>query len=86
MLGRLEMDVDECITVYTDMFKKIFGKKGLPVNFLGKVKGRFDSVVLEECIQDILTKRGLKTTEQFENLRKDACKVYVFRICLCKSC
>jgi hypothetical protein len=29
MLGRLEMDVDDCIEAYTSMFEKIFGKKVL---------------------------------------------------------
>lgn len=47
------------IHMYTNMFKTIFGKKGLPLNVWGKIKGRFDSTVLEECIKRILKERGL---------------------------
>lgn len=74
MLGRLEMDVEECIDAYTTMFKTVFGKKGLPVNMWGKVKGRFDSNVLEECIKKILKDRGLPE-EELLNDGKERCKV-----------
>ena len=75
MLGRLEMDVDECIETYTDMFGRIFGKKGLPVDWRGRLKGRFDSIVLEECIQDILKRRGLSIDELLEHPQHARCKV-----------
>jgi len=74
MLGRLEMDVDDCIEAYTSMFQTIFGKKGLPVNMWGKIKGRFDSTVLEECIRKILKQRGLSDIEPL-NDGKERCKV-----------
>lgn len=68
------MDVDDCIEAYTSMFQTIFGKKGLPVNMLGKIKGRFDSTVLEECIRKILQERGLSDAEPL-NDEKERCKV-----------
>ena len=74
MLGRLEMDIQECIDAYTDMFKTIFGKKGLPVNGRGKIKGRFDSIVLEECIRKILKDNGQSQTEPLNDGR-ERCKV-----------
>lgn len=74
MLGRLEMDVDECIDTYTRMFTSIFGKRGLPVNQLGNIKGRFDSIALEECVRDILKQRGRPETEPFYD-GKERCKV-----------
>jgi hypothetical protein len=77
MLGRLEMDVDECINAYTSMFKRIFGKKGLPVNMLGKIKGRFDSMVLEDCIREILEQRGRSPMEPFNDEKDRTCKVSV---------
>lgn len=48
MLGRLEMDVNDCIAEYSDLAEKVFGKKlsSLPFNFKGKVKSRFDSAKL----------------------------------------
>ncbi len=75
MLGHLEMDVEECINTYTSMFRTIFGKKGLPVNMLGKIKGRFDSIVLEECIGRILKERGLSETEPLNDGEDRRCKV-----------
>jgi hypothetical protein len=75
MLGRLEMDVGECIDTYTNMFKTIFGKKGLPVNMLGRIKGRFDSIVLEECIRSILKQRGLSEDEPLNSEKDGSCKV-----------
>src|ERR1700733_12663258 len=77
MLGRLEMHVDECIDAYTGMFKRIFGKKRLPVNILGKIKGRFDSMVLEECVKEILEEGGLPTIEPFNDEKDGTCKVSV---------
>lgn len=77
MLGRLEMDVDECINAYTSMFKRIFGKKGLPFNMLGKIKGRFDSMVLEDCIREILEQRGLSLMEPFNDEKDRDCRVSV---------
>jgi hypothetical protein len=74
MLGRLEMDVDDCIKAYTDMFQTVIGKKSLPLNWRGKVKGRFDSIVLEECVRKILKERGLSDEEPL-NDGKERCKV-----------
>ncbi|KAI9652351.1 MAG: hypothetical protein M1829_001664 [Trizodia sp. TS-e1964] len=76
MLGRLEMDVEECINAYTSMFGTIFKKKNLPINFLGKIKGRFKSSVLEACIIDILRGLGLSENEAL-NDGKERCKVAV---------
>jgi hypothetical protein len=47
MLGRLEMDVDECITAYSRLAEAVFGEKlsSFPVNIKGRVKARFDSRV-----------------------------------------
>jgi hypothetical protein len=56
------------------MFRTIFGKKGLPLNMWGKVKGRFDSIILEECIREILKERGLPDVEPL-NDGKARCKV-----------
>lgn len=78
MLGRLEMDVDECLRAYASMFKRVFGKKGLPTTLRGEVKGRFDSIVLKDCIREILRDRRLPADEPLLNSREDACKVYVY--------
>ena len=59
LLGRPGMNVEECITIYTDMIQDIFGAKTLPVHtgIWGKLKSRFDSSALERCIVKILSIR-----------------------------
>ncbi|KAI9674021.1 MAG: hypothetical protein M1829_003864 [Trizodia sp. TS-e1964] len=76
MLGRLEMDVDDCIKAYTRMFEAIFSKKNLPITIWGKIKGRFKSSVLEECVSKILKDHGLSGAEPL-NDGKQRCKVFV---------
>ena len=76
MLGRLEMDIDDCIKTYWIMSETIFKKKSrLPLSWRGNIKGRFDSAVFEECIRKILETHGLSEAEPF-NDGKDRCKVY----------
>lgn len=64
MLGRLEMDVDQCIKAYNEMCEEIFKDAGRRVTLTKKhkfnpwkhdkdsflVKGRFDHAILENCI------------------------------------
>ncbi|RPA76722.1 hypothetical protein BJ508DRAFT_330870 [Ascobolus immersus RN42] len=83
MLGRLEMDVEECIEAYTTLMNGIFKKRSLRAVFAllrGKVKGRFSSTHLEEAIQKILLLRNITVRELFHvpNARKEnRCKVFV---------
>lgn len=57
MLGRLKMDVDECITAYSDLAATVFGEilRRILVNVKGNVKPRFDSTKLENAIQKVVT-------------------------------
>ena len=60
MLGRLEMDVDECITAYSDLAASVFGEKRnrIPFNIKGKVQQRFDSAKLESAIRKVVVGSG----------------------------
>jgi len=62
MLGRLMMDVDECITAYKSMFENIFEKRkhNLPINLRGKVQARFDSKILMESIKEIVKSKAFE--------------------------
>jgi hypothetical protein len=57
MLGRLEMDIDECIGAYSDLAAAVFGEKlsSIPVNIKGEIKARFDSAKLENAIQKVVS-------------------------------
>jgi hypothetical protein len=67
MLGRLEMDVDECIGAYSDLAAAVFGQKlsSIPVNFKGNVKARFDSAKLESAIRRVVEDSGASNEDLF---------------------
>lgn len=82
MLGRLEMDVDECIAAYKTLMKTVFEKKRslFSVGLTGNIKARFSSKALERAIKSVIEARGIPVDDPFyvkvedEQLRK--CKVY----------
>jgi hypothetical protein len=53
MLGRLEMDVDECIAEYNELSETVFDEKAhlLKFNWNGKIQARFDTATLEGAIK-----------------------------------
>ena len=77
MLGRLEMDVDECIAAYTRLMKTVFEKKSslLPADWAGKTKARFDSTKLETAIKEVITSQGAKETDLFNDGVERGCRV-----------
>ena len=60
MLGRLEMDVDDCISAYCDLASEVFGEKlsVFPTTLKGKVNARFDSTKLESAVRKVIRRRG----------------------------
>ncbi|EXJ74236.1 uncharacterized protein A1O5_02532 [Cladophialophora psammophila CBS 110553] len=83
MLGRLEMDVDECIKAYTAMMKKVFKNKrsAFFVSITGNVKARFSSKTLETAIKEVLRSKGFKEDDLLlDEANPEAtgkCKVFV---------
>lgn len=77
MLGRLEMDVDECISAYSGLIKTIFDEKSsrLPFGWKGKIKARFDSAKLKSAIMGVLTSRGLSEKDLFNDGTARGCGV-----------
>lgn len=55
MLGILKMSVEDCILAYTSMMDPIF-KRGLPLDWRGRVKGKFDTAELEAQIRKLVKK------------------------------
>lgn len=55
MLGRLEMDVGECIEAYKHLSRDIFEKSSwFPVKDNLDINAKFDSDALEKCITNIV--------------------------------
>jgi hypothetical protein len=83
MLGRLGMDVDECIDIYQELVKKVFdnpkGSVGRSwASFMqGNIKPKFESSVLQEQIANVV-KEKLRVEHPMKVLlydpaRKDDC-------------
>jgi hypothetical protein len=83
MLGRLGMDVDECIEIYQQLVKKVFDKPKGSVSrswaslVQGNIKPKFESSVLQEQIADVV-KEKLRVEHPMKILlhdpaRKDDC-------------
>jgi predicted acylesterase/phospholipase RssA len=77
MLGRLEMDVGDCIKSYILICETIFtNKKTFPVNLRGNIRARFKKEPLEDAIKDAIAKHGLSEDDLLKK-PDGRCKVYV---------
>jgi hypothetical protein len=76
MLGRLEMDVDECIDAYSDLARAVFRKKAslIPFNFKGKAKSRFDSAKLERAVREVIKRSGASEDGLFDDGTERGCR------------
>ena len=76
MLGRLEMDVDQCITAYSGLAAAVFGEKlsSFPVNKKGKVKTRFDSAKLKSAIRKVVEQSGVSETDLLNDGTERGCR------------
>lgn len=56
MLGRLEMDVDECIEAYLELSGRVFQPSWWrwPLDWRLRLRPRFDSEALEKSIKDVV--------------------------------
>jgi hypothetical protein len=77
MLGRLEMNVEECIVKYLELMEKVFSEKAsrLPVSWSGKVKAIFDSSKLAAAVKKVITDRGLPEDAKLNDGQDRGCKV-----------
>ena len=76
MLGRLEMDVDDCISAYTNLIKAVFEEKSswLPVGWMGKTKAQFDSKRLKSAIEEVIRSKGTSTVDLFNDGKLRGCR------------
>lgn len=77
MLGRLEMDVDECISAYGALMKGVFEEKLrlVPISWRGNTKARFDSGKLKSAIEKVITSCGLYQADPFNDGTARGCRV-----------
>lgn len=79
MLGRLEMNVDDCIEAFTGMMDEIFQQKHkIPFKlFSGQVQPRYDSAILEKCIKVVIKNAGFDPEAKLRETKDSSCKVFV---------
>jgi hypothetical protein len=77
MLGRLEMDVDECISAYSALMKAVFDEKSswLPIGWTGRIKAQFDSKRLKNAIEEVITRHGASKEDLFNDGTSRGCRV-----------
>jgi hypothetical protein len=74
MLGRLKMNIGDCIKAYITLMDEVFVKKHHRINWNGTIQGRFDSDTLESAIKKVIVEQGLEENAILKEL--DAkCKV-----------
>lgn len=75
MLGRLEMDVDQCISAYITLVSAVFDDRS---SFLSRVsfrRGMFDSKKLKDALEAIVISQGLSPADRFNDGKSRGCKV-----------
>ncbi|THZ57772.1 hypothetical protein D6C86_06890 [Aureobasidium pullulans] len=82
MLGRLEMDVDECIEEYVELMATVFGARArrIPISWRGKIKPRFDSKNLENAVKQVLIRKGMAVDARLDDGAERGCKTFVCSI------
>ena len=77
MLGRLKMDIEECISSYIELIKTVFGRKSspYPVIWRGNTKGRFDSLKLKVAVEKVIAQYGSSKQELLDNGHARGCRV-----------
>lgn len=79
MLGRLQMNVDDCIAAYSGLAATVFGEKlrTLPINIKGQVKPRFDSAKLDVAVRKVVTQGGGSDTDLLNDGTERGCRAWV---------
>lgn len=78
MLGQLEMDVDECISAYSELMATVFGEKLHQTRFgwCGNVKPQFDSEKLRAAITKVIEGKDHSPEDPFIKREGSGCRVY----------
>jgi len=76
MLGRLQMDVGECLAHFENLMKSVFEDKEHLVSFTwaGKVQNRFDPTKLKAAILEVLRSKKIPETEMFDDGKERPCR------------
>lgn len=77
MLGRLKMNVDQCINAYARLSQQAFTRKNyIPVTARGSFRARFDSKKLEQALKTVVVEQGLDENALLQD-PDTSCRVFV---------
>ena len=68
------MDIQPCIDAYSELSRRVFSKKGLPVDLRGRIQGRFKASELENAIKDIVKASDLPVDEPLNDHKDRGCR------------
>jgi hypothetical protein len=70
------MDVNECITAYSELAEAVFGEKpsSLLFNIKGKAKPQFDSAKLEKAVRKVVIDSGASDTDLLNDRTERGCR------------
>ena len=71
------MDVQACIDAYSELSRRIFSKKGLPVDWRGRVNGRYKASELVDAVKKIVKDSGSPEDAPLNDGKDRSCRVYV---------
>ncbi|KKK13486.1 hypothetical protein P175DRAFT_0464503 [Aspergillus ochraceoroseus IBT 24754] len=80
MLGRLKMDIDQCIVAYTRLCKHVFGhKKRLSLTTMGNIRGKpkYEGKKVESALKSILRELGHEDRDMLLQDMDTSCRVFV---------
>ena len=79
MLGRLEMNVDDCIEAYTELMSTVFGEKirNVPLGWSGNIKAQFDIKRLKAAIEHVIEKSGFEANALMNDGSSRSTRVFV---------
>ena len=75
MLGRLKMNINECIEAYLSLSDRILQKKRHSVGIHGKIQSRFDSEELGKIVKEVIKSKGLDEGSLLKDVPETSCKV-----------
>jgi hypothetical protein len=77
MLGRLKLDINQCIDIYLEMMDGVFKKERHRIGMKGNFQARFSTDELERSIKKAIVSSGLHedATMRHEGSDEQECKV-----------
>ncbi|KAJ5917206.1 hypothetical protein N7466_010760 [Penicillium verhagenii] len=69
MLGRLELDVNECIDAYSELMTCVFGEQmsHIPVDWSLNIRAKFDSKRLKAAIEHVISRAGASPSDLMDD-------------------